>query len=191
MGFSLSWIAVKAPKDKVLSWMSLADTGEKDVAMKAPYCGAQLPGWYLVVAQDIEFAKHENVFNLSRECEALGCSVEDENVISSVFLYKDMSPLWRIEFVGGDGIGEEGLDVDGAPPPQWAAIWASQIAKQKLAGGGSDHYFAAPFELAKALCGFRHGETKFDWGEVNFTVLEDAAPPVEKPGGWFKKMFGS
>lgn len=194
MGFALSWIAVNgASKEQVLSWMSLSDTGEPDEAKEAPFCGAQLPGWYIVVANNnLDFAKEENLFNLSRECEAIGCVIEEHVMQSEVVCYRNSSFAWRADYFGEDGPDEAALDADGTLPPQWSAIRDAQIAKQKSDGDNVDHYFDAPLELAKAVCSFRHDLDKYDWGEVKFTVLKDAspAPPPETSGGWLKKLFG-
>lgn len=194
MGFALSWIAVKAPKDKVLSWMSLADTGAIDEAMEAPFSGTQIGDWYVVVSnKDLDFSKEENLFNLSQGCEAIGCVVEEHVMRCEVVCYRDAGFAWRADYFGEDGPDETGLDADGALPPQWAAIRDAQIAMQKTAEPDVDNYFDAPLELAKSICGFRHDEIGYELKDVKFTALKDAAPaspPQGAPGGWLKKLFG-
>jgi hypothetical protein len=195
MGFALSWIAVKgASKKQVLAWMSLADTGEWDEAVEAPFSGAQIGDWYVVISnKDMDFSKEENLFNLSRGCEAIGGVVEEHVMRCEIVCYKDASFAWRADYFGEDGPDETALDADGALPPQWAAIRDAQIALQKTAEPDVDHYFDAPLELAKSICGFRHDEIGYELKDVKFTALKDAAPggpTPDKPGGLLKKLFG-
>jgi hypothetical protein len=193
MGFRLSWIAVRGvPKDQVLAWMNLAGTGKQDDTMSASFCGAQLTGWYVVVAnRNLEFATEENLFNLSRGCEAIGCVVEEHVMRCEVVCYRDASFAWRADYFGEEGPDETALDADGALPPQWAAIRDAKVAMQKTAEPDEDNYFDAPLELAKALCGFRHDEIGYELSHVKFTALKDAAPSAPgSSGGWLKKIFG-
>ncbi|HAH08763.1 MAG TPA: hypothetical protein DCL54_04700 [Alphaproteobacteria bacterium] len=195
MGFALSWIAVKGvPKEQVLAWMSLSDTGITDDAMEAPLTGAQIPGWYVVVAKNqLDFAREEHLFNLSRGCEVIGCVVEEHEMRCEVVCYIDANFAWRADYFGENGPDETALDSDGALPPEWAAIRDTQAGLQSSGDGSIDYLFDAPLELAKAVCGFRHDLAKYDWGRIAFTELHGAAPTPptpEKSGGWLKGLFG-
>jgi hypothetical protein len=190
MGVSLSWIAINVPKDQALAWMSLQETAEPADPMTAELCGAQIGNWYVACARDLDFAKEENLFNLSRGCEVLGGMAEEFELRSGLVMYKDGSFLWRVEYENGES-PEPALNIEGPAPPELAGIENEkrELQKSESADSGYQHLYDAPLDLCFRLCGFHYDP---DGARPTFKVLKlvDRPPANDSAGGWFKRMFG-
>jgi hypothetical protein len=189
MGVALSWIAVKdVPKQTALAWMNYAETDKPGEPMTSDLCGAQIGGWYVACAKGLDFAKEEHLFELSRECEVLGGTVEERTMSSALVFYKDGSFVWRVEYWGDEGPDPERLETDGPVPPEFAVVRDEKLALQKTESeDGVDHIFDVPVELGRRLCGFHYDP---DGPVPEFKVLVPANAPEAKQKSWFARTFG-
>ena len=158
--------------------------------MTSPLCGAQYGEWYVVCAKGLEFAKEENLFNLSQGCEVFGGTAEEHVMTSSLVCYKDRSYVWRVEYLGDEGPNPDALEADGPVPPEFTAIRDERMEFQKrdAKDADADHLYDIPLELSRRLCGFHYDPE----GEApNHSELENAAAQSPNHGvGWFNKLFG-
>ena len=77
------------------------------------------------------------------------------------------------------------LDVQGEPPPEFAAIRDQKLAEQAAGDSDVDYLFDIPVETARRLTGYRHDE---DIPGLSGAVFEVLAPP--KRASFLKRMFG-
>ena len=183
MGFSLSFPAAKGtmPAD-IHRALEVTDTGvasTDDDYPAPPVRGAALPdGWYLVLLNDVAhrfIASEEIAERLSRGCEVVACQVEEHDMVSGCFGFRNGTHVWSV--MHDSRKAPDDLDVSGEPPAAFGEIAARMRAKQadedRRTGKISvDFLFDVPVELAHALCGYRH-DMIADWGEPAFTVLAE------------------
>lgn len=152
-----SWLAIRGPgSDEVLKILGLEETGEvgwyRDVGQ--PYSYASMPGrWTIVFANFNGLADIENLRDLSRRGLVLSCDFQDQvEAPSSVLIAaRDGEKLWEIGVVGDD------VSATGTLPPEFGPI-RDHYAAQSAEDDSVAWMYEVPFELAKALCGFRHNE---------------------------------
>jgi hypothetical protein len=186
MGWWGSWIAVRGAKDDVLAAL---DQVETDVEMQ-PGCGRKglrsaeiADGWTVVYDDDMDWASRERVLDLSRLGLTVACRFEDKVAMTSAaWAARDGAELWRV-FHDHEGSFYR-LDVEGEPPTELSAIRERLFREQDEDGGetsSTDFVHDAPFELAQAVCGYRHDED-----ETPFVALKSSkalASPEPKPRG--------
>src|SRR6266581_448281 len=169
MGFSISWIAFKnKTKEEVLGATGLNDTGETEEIPESPVSGAALPsGWYLLFFNKYAhaFLKPKTLSALSKDCQVVGCQVEEHVMASGAFCYENGNRLWSVSHESERGIYH--VTVEGLAPRSLSALHARLVERQNEEGGdkaGVDYIFDVPVELAYEICVFRHDRWKFDWG---------------------------
>lgn len=175
MGWSSSWVAIQGGVEtEILEHLGLVETGQEvqPGTRSAPFSWAELPqGWVVVFSEDFEWASSNRVLELSRFGLTVGCQFEDKVAMtSSICAARDGVELWRVFHDNEASIYR--LDVTGEPPVALAAIRGRLFEEQEKAGGedaGVDYVHEIPFELAQAVCGYRHDED-----ESNFTGLRRA-----------------
>lgn len=205
MGFSISWIAFQnRSKADVLAELGLADTGEPDEANESPISGAELPtGWYVLFFNDHAhpFAGDASLQRFSAQGAVLGCHVEEHVMVSDSVLYENGVRRWRATHDAQQK--RDHLAVEGTLPAALAEIQAQCLKAWEEAGGkeaGYDYVFEVPLELAKRLCGYKHDEVEFEWGEPEFTCLEpvgegkrtvaDGATKAQPKRGFLSRLSG-
>jgi hypothetical protein len=192
MGVALSWIAVKGvTKQTALAWMNYAETDNPGEPMTSDLCGARIGDWYVACAKGLDFAKEEHLFELSRECEVLGGTVEERTMNSALVFYKDGAFAWRVEYWGDEGPDLERLETDGPVPPEFAVVRDEMLVRQKTepenAEDPVDHIFDVPVELGRRLCGFHYDP---DGPAPAFKILVPAGAPAATQKSWFARTFG-
>jgi hypothetical protein len=192
MGVALSWIAIKGvPKERALAWMNLGETDKPADPMTAELCGAQIGEWYVACAKGLDFAKEENLFNLSHECEVLGGTADEHVMHASVVGYRDGAFVWRVEYWGEDGPDPERLETDGPVPPEFSAVRDAQLALQQAEAADVedpvDHIYDVPVKLGRRLCGFHYDP---DGEAPAFKVLAPAGAPETNQKSWFARLLG-
>lgn len=164
MGWSSSWVAIQGcAKDELLEHLGLVETGQDVLpgTRSAPFSCARLPeDWFVLFSEDFDWAQPRRVLELSRFGLAVGCQFEDKVMMeSSICAARDGVELWRV-FHDHEGSVYR-LDLTGEPPAELAAIRDRLFQEQAKAGGedaGVDYVHEAPFELGRAICGYRHDE---------------------------------
>ena len=185
MGVSLSFLAIKgaAPAD-IHRALGVTDTGIVSPEFeypRPPVRGAVLPdGWYLVLLKDLchcFILSDEILGRLSQGCEVIGCQVDEHEMYSTCFSFRDGAMRWEVEHDSNED--EDHLKVTGEPPAAFTGIAARLRAKQAQRQPGPvqvDYIFDVPLELAALCCGYRH-DTRADWGEPAFTILAEGKNP--------------
>jgi hypothetical protein len=94
-------------------------------------------------------------------------------MFSAAYGYDRGNARWSVVHNAQEGISD--LSVSGAPPTELERI-RERLSKQQSDAGGDaadvDYIFDIPVELAATVCGYRHDQWKFDWGEPRFNVLD-------------------
>jgi hypothetical protein len=177
MGFAISWLAVKGKsKAEVLAALRLEDTDEIDEANDEPISGDEFPnGWYVLFLNDYDHAliQPASLSALSVGCEVIACRIEEHVMASSATLYANGQRVWSIAHQG-DGEDIYDLTVEGTPPKILAGIRSRLTKDQESEGGRAadvDYIFDIPLDVACAICGYRHDQAEYDWGEPEFTAL--------------------
>lgn len=185
MGWSASWIAVQgASAADTLTALGLEDTGNEVLpgSGKGEFSYHELPnGWLVVFSEYFDGLERQQVLDASRFGLAIGCQFEDRVEMTSIALAaQDGVELWRVFHNSVESTYR--LDVTGEPPPELEAARAKAFLKQDADGGeasSTDFVHDVPFEVAKAVCGYRHDEYLPAFHELrrSATWVERAAPP--------------
>jgi hypothetical protein len=171
VGFKISWIGF-AGKDKTsaLEMVGLKDTGEPDEVNEAPFSGAEIPGgWFILFSNDFQFVSRERLAQLSIDCRIIACQVQEGIMFSAAYGYERGNRVWELAHNAQQGIDD--LSVSGSPPPSFESIRQTR-RQDATAGGGGDYIFDIPVEVAAAICKYRYGQLKFEWGRAQFTRLD-------------------
>jgi hypothetical protein len=151
--------------------VGLKDTGEPDEVNEAPFSGAEIPGgWFILFSNDFMFVSRERLAQLSVDCRIVGCQVHEGIMVSAAYGYEHGSRAWELAHNAQQSIYD--LSVSGSPPPSFASIRQRLTQKQETTAGGVDYIFDIPVEVAAAVCKYRYGRLKFDWGVPQFTRLD-------------------
>ena len=194
MGASLSWLAVRGrPAAEVLADIHLHPTGVKGLDGESAYVGATTDaGWYLIVARGAEHRLVSSAVleRLSAGCELLTCTVEEHVMFSQATGWRDGRRLWAVSHRGEDG--PEGVEAEGALPPEYPLIRDRLVAQQKAAGGSEaevDFLFDIPASLAQWFVGYKHDEVNPAFEARGFEVLEpERSEPAKQ--SWLGRLFG-
>jgi hypothetical protein len=195
MGYSLSWLAVKGlPAEAVLNKLGLRPTGEREEIPESELTGVVMPtGWYLIV--DNRRTSNAGVpDDVLQDLSASGgemvtCFVEEHVMVSIATGWSGGKKTWSIEHDCNKK--RHHLEVQGEPPPGFAAIRDELVGKQTTIDD-CDYIFDIPVETAKSVTGFRYDEDVPGLtGEV-FQVLAEVAPPDarSKKQSFLKRLFG-
>jgi hypothetical protein len=175
MGLLNSWIAVQGVgKDVLREKFGLEEMGEEGFAIEvaSPLSYAELPGGWLIVCGDYEWAGVERVKALSRSGAALGVILNDkvDDLETKAFAAKDGELLWEVSAVDLE------LTVEGTPPPEFEPLHRKYTSPEATAEDELAIH-EIPVELARMLCGFRADED-----QPPFTGLRSVAGgPFESP----------
>ena len=182
MGYSLSWIAVRGKSpESVLAQLKLAPSGRFEETPGAPLSAATLPsGWFIVIANDCNYADRSPLKELSRDAEVVACAVEEHVMASGASCYVDGKEQWCIAHDSERGLNH--LDISGDPPQGTRAIRKRAEAQQKADGADEaevDYLCEVAIELAAELTGFRHDRSA---PAIRFeTLKKKAARPRDNP----------
>jgi hypothetical protein len=174
VGFRISWIGFDGKgRTSALEMVGLRDTGEPDEANEAPFSGAEIPGgWFILFSHDFQFASRERLAQLSIDCRIIACQVHEGIMFSAAYGYERGNRVWDLAHNAQQGIYD--LSVSGSPPLSYESIRQRLTRKQEAtAGSGVDYIFDIPVEVAAAICKYRYGQLKFEWGRPQFTRLDD------------------
>jgi hypothetical protein len=192
MGFSLSWIAVKGKSPQaVRDEFSFRMTDKREEIPESELSAVEMPGgWYLIVSNHTEQVVSDVVMQrlASSGCELVTCFVEEHVMVSRATGWKDGQLRWSVTHDAQKGVLN--LDVQGEPPPEFAAIRDRKLAEQAADDGNCDWLFDIPVETAQRVAGYRHDE---DVPGLSGDVFEVLLPPSdERPflkrffDGWFR-----
>lgn len=167
---------------------------------------AELPnGWQQVVwNRDCDAALHPSLADLSRNGEAVACSIEAHVMVFEARGYSGGGEAWRV--VRNPEEDFHHLEATGALPPAFAAIREEVFAQQAAEGGedaGCDFICEAPIRLAESICGFRHDEGEYAYYELRrvksagatrminlSTQLAEARPTAPQGRGFLGWLLG-
>jgi hypothetical protein len=171
MGYSLSWVAVKADPKAVYAALNVQPTGEREEIPESAFCGAQLSGGWTLIVFNRKELKDKQLATASRIGETIHCFVEEHVMVTVASGWRDGKQIWRVTHDGQKSADH--LSADGQVPPDFAPIRDKYLAKQTAEPEEDvDHIFDIPVELARALTGFRHDQEFSGVGEKPFDVLE-------------------
>ncbi len=170
MGYSLSWVAVKADPKVVYAALDLQPTGQREEIPESTFCSAQLPsGWAVIVFNQKEL-KDKQLAGVSRIGETIHCFVEEHVMVTVASFWRDGRQIWRVTHDGQEAMNH--LSIVGDVPPTFASIRDKYLAKQAAEPEGDvDHIFDIPVELARELTGFRHDQEISGASAEPFEVL--------------------
>ena len=187
MGYSLSWIAVKGrPPQSVRDELSFRTTEKREEIPESEVSAVEMPGgWYLIVSNHTEQVASDAAMQRlsSSGCELVTCFVEEHVMVSRATGWKDGQLRWSVTHDAQKDLLH--LDVEGEPPPEFAAIRDQKFAEQAAGDSDVDYVFDIPVETARRLTGYRHDE---DIPGLSGAVFEVLAPPQR--ASFLKRMFG-
>jgi hypothetical protein len=173
VGFKISWIGFDGRgKTSALEIVGLKDTGEPDEVNEAPFSGAEIPGgWFILFSNDFQFVSRERLAQLSIDCRIIACQVHEGIIFSAAYGYERRNRVWELAHNAQQSIDD--LSISGSPPPSFESIRQRLTRRQEArAGSGVDYIFDIPVEVATAICKYRYGRLKFEWGTPQFTRLD-------------------
>jgi hypothetical protein len=173
VGFKIAWIGFDGKaKTSALEMVGLKDTGAPDELNETPFSGAEIPGgWFILFSNDFEFVSLERLAQLSIDCRIIACQMHEGIMFSAAYGYEGGNRTWELAHDAQQGIDD--LSVSGSPPPSFESIRQRLIQRQEATVGGSvDYIFDIPVEVAAAVCRYRYGRSKFEWGTPRFTRLD-------------------
>ncbi|MCC6535954.1 MAG: hypothetical protein IT162_00285 [Bryobacterales bacterium] len=181
MGYAISWLAVRQDEETAaLAALELIATHvshhEPD-AVHPWYATRTTAGW-TVIWSNLYAPERFATFAEAHAGDVIVCDVEEHAMAICLEAYRDGELLWRVEHDAQEGAGH--LYVEGAPPPEFAAIRAEILAA--LPDPEVDRIFEIPVRLGEAVVGFKH----VGGADHRFELLRLAAParPVSRP--WWK-----
>lgn len=185
MGYSLSWLAVRGKTpEEILKELELRPTGGREEIPENDISSVEMPnGWYLIVSNHTERVAADTVMERlsSGGGELVTCFVEEHVMASQATGWKEGRMKWSVTHDVQKG--ERHLDVQGEPPPEFAAIRDRLLAKEKPM---VDFVFDIPVEIAKSVAGYRHDEDVPGLSGEVFEILESTAPKKS----FMKRSFG-
>jgi hypothetical protein len=182
MGFNVSWLAVRGfERRSLLSTLGLVPTGETAAFPGSMECGCELPGgFYLLFLNHPwhRFTEPEALESLSRGCEVIGCRIEEHNMSSAAFLWKNGICAWSVVHTADRDV--RNLRVAGTPPSELDPIKSEAAQRQDaekkpffigLLSAEIDHFFRVPIDLAAKLVGYEHDRVTQPWGKAKYELL--------------------
>lgn len=188
MGYSLSWLAVKGkPPQSVRDELAFRPTGKREEIPESELSAVEMPsGWYLIVSDHTEQVCSDDTLQRlsSSGCQLVTCFVEEHVMFSRATGWHDGKMIWSVTHDAQKD--RKHLEVQGEPPPQFAAIRDELSAKDmpKVC----DYLFDVPVETARSVAGYRHDEDVPGLSGEVFEVLESA---TQKKASFFKRLFGA
>jgi hypothetical protein len=173
MGYSISWLALRADAEVALSALALRTTGRYvELAGEAPFGGAAMStGWYLIVADrgEHKLISEPIVQPVSTKVDVVTCWVEEHVMASEASFWSQGRRIWSVSHDAQQG--EEHFESNGKLPAFFDEIRASAFADQASKGKseGVDFIIEVPLEMARRIAGYKHDA---DGEPARFEVLE-------------------
>jgi hypothetical protein len=192
MGYSLSWMAVKGKLPQaVRDELKFRMTDEREEIPESELTAVEMTsGWYLIVSNHTEQVVSDAAMRrlAASGCELVTCFVEEHVMVSRATGWKDGQLRWSVTH--NSQKDRMDLDVQGEPPPEFAAIRDRKFAEQAAGDRDCDYLFDIPVETARSVAGYRHDE---DVPGLSGSVFEVLAPPPDERSflkrlfdGWFR-----
>jgi hypothetical protein len=176
MGLRLDWIAVRGGDEKrLLDQFELRPYGHVSQEFAAPFAFGKVGDWLVLTAERSEICDDDVIAEIAQSYgDVLGASIVENVGYSRVQAYADGVKSWDVAFdVETDG---DGLAVDGHPPNALEVI-AARCAAEQADDPEVMHFFDAPIELAKTVCGYEAGQIdNIDWRALVKTSAKDHLP---------------
>ena len=176
MGINLAWVAIQGvDKDALLAGLGFEEVGETTNELSERLACAALPGGWLVITTKSGLGALEKAVTALHEGAVLVGEVSETVMFSRVRELQSGAVSWSVTHDPDQD--PDGVQVEGAAPPQLEAIRAALMRQQEAEQHADvDYMFDAPLELAKAVSGYRPGETGAVW-----SVLHGGAGGGRKP----------
>ena len=187
MGFAISWVGVESnSKQAFLEKLKCEETEEIDACNEFPLTIASRPtGSSILWSNSFLFPSRKQLKKISTEINLLHCQIEEHLMHSSAAMIEGGQEKWTLLHSSEQGLLH--LDASGPVPSEFSDIKQHLLKLQEKEPPGSmgvDYIFDIPLEVAKSVCGFKHDEGKFEWGEPNFYRVR--GPEKES---LFRKLF--
>jgi hypothetical protein len=187
MGFNVSWLAVHGQeRASLLKSLGLAATGEVQDHPQGMECLCALPDGGLLLFLNHpwhKFTASEALAALSHECEVTGCRIEEHNMSSAAFKWRNGQLSWSVTHAAERNV--RNLHVTGAPPAELEGLKVAALQQQNAERGPFslfgllraefDHFFRVPLDLAAKLVGYEHDKVRQPWGKAKYESLVSAA----------------
>jgi hypothetical protein len=178
VGFSISWIAVKAENhDSIFELLDVNPTDEEDEYFESKFSGSALKnGWFLLVGQGCEnrLVNHDVLSELSEFGPTVACSIEEHVMYSSAEYWDSGSKKWSVAHDAQKGMYN--LEASGALPNSFENL-KTKVSNDQDAEGGQkadvDLIFDIPLLLASELTGFKHDEDCESLAQPHPVVFEE------------------
>ncbi|RYZ15060.1 MAG: hypothetical protein EON61_01090 [Alphaproteobacteria bacterium] len=171
MSMSLVWFAAHGIDPELfLDRAGFSDTGDPDEYFDEEHSGGTLAGgWYVIVSNDVGLLDPAKVAAWSEGGRVVAVALDEESLNAMAIEWMDGKLVWSAAYDGSEG-GEE-LAIEGKLPAVFEELQHEASALQ-AEGGGAEHVFDIPLDLAADVTGFRHDELGFDDDIGPFTALE-------------------
>ena len=186
MGFNISWLAIQAcDRVELHRSLGLVATGDCMDFPQGPVCGAILPNaGYLLILNDPwhPYTEASALAKLSLKHEIYACRIEEHNMSSAAFAWKDGTCTWSVVHSAERDV--RNLKITGNAPVELAALRDAatrlQDKERKPFFLGwmrvqFDHFFQVPIDLAAVATGYQHDLIKQPWGIAKYEALVPGA----------------
>jgi hypothetical protein len=187
MGFNVSWLAVRGHEaSTLLRRLGLAATGEVRDYPEGMECLCALPAGVLLLFLNHpwhKFTESAALASISQDCEITGCRIEEHNMSSASFMWKNGECMWSVVHAADRNV--RNLHVSGSPPAELEALRAAALQLQNAERGGFslfgllsaefDHLFRVPIDLAAKAVGYEHDKVRQTWGKATYQLLTSQA----------------
>ena len=189
MGFRLSWIAFGDTSLEVAAEAFGLAVGEGTAEMpEFDASGLALDGWSLLIFDRVNdrLTKAEEISNLSAGRDVIVVHVNETVMYVSAERWRDGVRVWSVSHDSDKG-GRH-LDVEGAPPAEFAVLREKWFTEQDAQDAQkddpfrADYVFEIPVELAELDTGYRHDSSGWDMVELVSTA------PAEPTKGFFARL---
>ena len=184
MGYNVSWLAFRGcERNFLLRGLGLVAAGETSDHPRGMECGSALPdNVYLLFLNHPRhrFTEPGTLAALSQGCEVFGCRIEEFNMSSAAFCWKNGECAWSVVHAAVRDV--RNLETTGTPPVDLELIQAEanrlQDAERKpfffgfLGAHQIDHFFRVPIDLAAKVAGYEHDRIKQPWGKAKYEILQ-------------------
>lgn len=186
MGYNVSWLAFReCQRNVLLRELGLVATGQTSDYPRGMECGSALPdnGYLLFLNHPRHrFTEPGMLSVLSQDREVFGCRIEEFNMSSAAFCWKNGECAWSVTHAAVRDV--RNLKTAGTPPVELEPIQVEanrlQDAERKpfflgFLGAQTDHFFRVPIDLAATVAGYEHDRIKQPWGKAKYEILQPGA----------------
>lgn len=174
MGYSTSWIATTLTRDDARDHFQVRPTGQRSEFAEFTLSDALLPGgWYLIVANNCDWAEGQDLAKISSHGELVTAYVEEHVMVSGASHWRSGEVIWTVEH--DSQISDDHLIANGSLPTGYQQI-ADELLEEQRNNGDCDYLFDIPVRTAQLLTDYRHDEDG-PWSEEEpFEILEPIKP---------------